>query len=254
MVKVTYLNHSGFAVELDNYVLVFDYSTPEDAAGSKEKGFLPVMPKEKQLVMFISHRHPDHFQLSALKWAESISKNTRYFVGNDIKLNEKYLERKGIAPHILKRMERMKGGEMYKSEKEDFRVETLRSTDQGVAFLVWAGDVSIYHAGDLNHWYWKEEPKSWNDSMERDYHREIDRIAGRRFDIAFVPLDPRLGEGCRYGMDYFLQKAAAENIFPMHMWGKYDVIGRYKQTEMGARFAAKIKDVSEKNREFLLQE
>lgn len=245
MVKVTYLHHSGFAVELDKYVLIFDYSTPED--------FISYFPKEKQLILFFSHKHQDHFQLKTLEWAESISKNTCYFVGNDIKLNEKYLERKNIAPDILSRMVRMKGSETYQDAKKDFKVETLRSTDQGVAFLVKIGDISLYHAGDLNHWYWEEESKSWNEQMEKAYQTEIDKIAGREFDIAFVVLDPRLESGYRYGMDYFLQKVPAKNIFPMHMWEDYDVIKRYKQTGTGKRFAERIKEVSEQNREFLLQ-
>lgn len=245
MVKVTYLYHSGFSVELDEYVLIFDYSTPED--------FIPYIPKKKQLILFFSHKHQDHFQLKTLEWAENISKNTRYFVGNDIKLNEKYLERKGIAPDILSRMVRMKGSETYQNAEKDFKVETLRSTDQGVAFLVRIGDISLYHAGDLNHWYWEEEPKSWNEQMEKAYQTEIDKIAGREFDIAFVVLDPRLESGYHYGMDYFLQKVPAKNIFPMHMWEDYDVIKRYKQTGTGKRFAERIKEVSEQNREFLLQ-
>lgn len=253
MVKVTYLYHSGFVVELNKYVLIFDYSTPEGIAGNEKKGYAPSVPAGKQLMMFASHKHQDHFQLKALKWAEKVSENTQYFFGNDIKLNENYLERKGMNPALLKRVERMRGGAVYERAKEGFKVETLRSTDQGVAFMVQVENVSIYHAGDLNHWYWEEESTYWNDRMEKDYHKEIDQIAGRYFDIAFVPLDPRLKEGYRYGMDYFLQKVAAENIFPMHMWEEYGVIRQYKQTEIGRQFLAKIKDVSEKNREFLLQ-
>lgn len=248
--KVTYLYHSGFAVELDNFLLVFDYIK------AKEQGFggdcAPDFLGSKQLLVFASHKHPDHFQLSAFAWAENISKNTCYFVGNDIKLNEKYLERKGISPDILKRLNRMAGGSVYKSPDESFRVEALRSTDQGAAFLVTVGDKCIYHAGDLNYWYWEEEPKEWNEKMERDYKGEIDKIAGRHIDIAFVPLDPRLQKGYGLGMDYFLQKVHAEKIFPMHMWGEYEVIERYKQTETGSRFAGKIADVSEENAEFFI--
>lgn len=253
MVKVTYLYHSGFAVELNRYVLVFDYCTPEGCGESCVARRMAAVPEGKQLVVFVSHKHPDHFRMETLKWAEEISKNTRYFVGNDIRLNEKYLERKGICPDILERMERMRGGAVYEDGEKDFRVEALRSTDQGVAFLVFAQGVSIYHAGDLNYWYWKEEPESWNRKMERDYQKEIEKIAEKHFDIAFLPLDPRLGEGYCYGMDLFLQKVAVEHVFPMHMWEKYDIVGRYKRSGIGMRFAGKIRDVSEDNREFLLQ-
>ncbi len=232
MIKVTYLYHSGFMVELENSILIFDYF----------KGKLPSSLKGKKLFVFASHKHPDHFQLSVFKWADEMAKESRFFVGNDIRLNEKYLERKGICPDILKRIKRMRGGAVYESREEGINVETLCSTDQGVAFLVTAEGKSIYHAGDLNNWYWPEESKSGNERMERDYKKEIDKIEGRHFDIAFVPLDPRLEEGYGYGMDYFLKKVDAERVFPMHMWEKYDVTERYKKTKAGQVFAERIED------------
>jgi len=242
MAKVIYLHHSGFAVELDRYVLVFDACVLD----------IYTPPAEKQLIVFASHKHQDHFQMKTLQWAEYISKSTRYFLGSDIKLNEKYLERKGMEPSILQRMVRMRGGTVYECVKENFKIETFRSTDQWVAFLVNIEGVSIFHAGDLNHWYWEEESESWNRQMESAYRKEIDRMAGKAFDIAFVVLDPRLGAGFFLGMDYFLQKVPAKKIFPMHMWDDYEVIGRYKKTCMGKRYAGKIMDVSEISREFLI--
>ncbi|NBJ93155.1 MBL fold metallo-hydrolase [bacterium 1xD42-62] len=233
MVKVTYLYHSGFMVELDNSILIFDYF----------KGNLPSSLKGKKLLMFFSHKHHDHFQLSALKWAEEMSKEAHFFVGNDIKLNGKYLERNGLCPAILKRIERMQGGAVYENKEEQLKVETLHSTDEGVAFVVTAGETSIYHAGDLNNWYWPEETKIGNEKMEKAYKKEIDKIAGRHFDLAFVPLDPRLKEGYGLGMDYFLEKVDADRVFPMHMWEEYDVIKRYKQTKTGRAFAERIEDV-----------
>ncbi len=231
MIKVTYLYHSGFLVELERHILIFDYY----------KGELPKDLNGKKLLVFASHKHADHFQLSVLKWAEGMPGDAHFFMGNDIKLNEKYLTRKGICPDILERTERMRGQMVYENPEEGLKVETLRSTDQGVAFLVCVENVSIYHAGDLNDWYWPGESKSANEEMKKNYRKEIDRIAGRHFDVAFVPLDPRLEEGFGLGMDYFLQKVNADKVFPMHMWEDYDVIERYKQTKMGRDFAEKIK-------------
>lgn len=252
--KVTYLYHSGFAVELESKVLIFDYYDPLRDGEDNYEGRLnePVIPENKQLIMFFSHKHQDHFQISALKWAEKISSEALYFLGNDIKLNERYLERKGVSPAVLRRMTRMAGGAVFVNPEESLKVETLKSTDRGVAFMVTAEGVTIYHAGDLNWWYWEEESEAWNKKMEKDYKKEIDRIAGRHFDLAFVPLDPRLGKGFCYGMDYFLQKADADKVFPMHMWEEYDVAERYRQTETGRLFRNKIMDVSDKNREFFI--
>ncbi len=100
MGRVTYLYHSGFAVELQKKVLVFDYYDPHQTGDGPYDGRknAPVVPAGKQLVMFFSHKHPDHFQLSAIRWAEKVSPGPVYFLGNDIRLNAKYLEKKDCLP------------------------------------------------------------------------------------------------------------------------------------------------------------
>lgn len=244
MVKVRYLYHSGYWVELAQTVLVFDYY----------KGELPPVPAGKKLFVFVSHKHQDHFQPAVLRWAEKEGQgDARYFFGNDVKLNAGYLERYGIPADLLQRAVRVRPGEAIEYDKEQLHVEALRSTDQGVAFLVRLQEINIYHAGDLNHWYWEEESPAWNRQMEQDYHTRIDQLEGEHFQLAFIPLDPRLGKGFGYGMDYFLQKVNADYIFPMHMWEDYQIISRYKKTELGQRFAEKIADVSEQNREFVIE-
>lgn len=240
MVKVTFLYHSGFVVELERHMLVFDYY----------KGELPTLPAGKMLLFFASHKHQDHFQLSALRWAAQ-QEDAVVFLGNDIRLNEAYLTRQGIRADVLKRTNRIRGGQCVEISGAEVRVEALRSTDQGVAFLVQVEGISFYHAGDLNYWYWAQEAKAWNDQMEKDYKAEIDRLSGKHFDFAFVPLDPRLEEGYHLGLDYFLEKAGADVIFPMHMWENYSVIQRYKQTPTGRRFAGNIQDISQADQTFV---
>ncbi|MCM1126322.1 MAG: MBL fold metallo-hydrolase [Lachnospiraceae bacterium] len=239
MVKVTYLYHSGFAVELSEHVLVFDYY----------KGRLPEIPHGKKLLLFASHKHPDHFQLSAVKWAGE-QEQAWIFLGKDIRLNENYLERKGIPAQILKKVTRLHDDELMEVPEAGVTVRALRSTDQGAAFVVQTEGICIYHAGDLNHWYWSEESESWNAQMEKDYKEQIDKLSKRHFQLAFVPLDPRLKEGYRLGLDYFLQKAEADAVFPMHMWEDYAVIRRYKQTETGKRFAPVIQEIKEPGQVF----
>lgn len=239
MVKVTYLYHSGFVVELSEHVLVFDYY----------KGELPKISSGKKLLLFASHKHPDHFQLSALKWANQ-QEQAWIFLGKDIKLGESYLERKGIPAQVLSKVRRLHDDECIEIPEADVRVEALRSTDQGAAFVVGTEGIRIYHAGDLNHWYWEEESESWNAQMEKDYKTQIDKLSGRHFRLAFVPLDPRLEEGYHLGLDYFLEKAEAEVVFPMHMWENYAIIGRYKKTPTGKRFAQSIQDISRSGQVF----
>ena len=51
----------------------------------------------------------------------------------------------------------------------------------------------VYHAGDLNWWHWEGESEEWNRKMAEDYRAEIDTLAGERIDLAFLPVDGRLG-------------------------------------------------------------
>ena len=73
-------------------------------------------------------------------------------------------------------------------------MRTLKSTDEGVAFLIRIGERIIYHAGDLNWWHWEEESPRYNKLMMQRYQREIEKLEGRHIDVAFVPADPRQGE------------------------------------------------------------
>ncbi|MCI7326664.1 MAG: MBL fold metallo-hydrolase, partial [Clostridiales bacterium] len=49
--KITHIYHSGFCIELEQTILIFDWYT----------GILPELPEEKQVVVFVSHGHGDHF-------------------------------------------------------------------------------------------------------------------------------------------------------------------------------------------------
>ena len=49
--KITYIHHSSFLAELERLYLLFDYI----------KGPLPELLPDKELLVFVSHRHEDHF-------------------------------------------------------------------------------------------------------------------------------------------------------------------------------------------------
>ncbi len=51
MMKITYINHSGFLIETKDCYYIFDYY----------KGELPLLDKEKEVIVFCSHFHKDHF-------------------------------------------------------------------------------------------------------------------------------------------------------------------------------------------------
>ncbi len=49
--EVTYTGHSGFLLDTGSAYFLFDYYT----------GIIPDMDKDKPLVVFVSHKHKDHF-------------------------------------------------------------------------------------------------------------------------------------------------------------------------------------------------
>ena len=56
-----------------------------------------------------------------------------------------------------------------------------------------------------------------------DYQKEIHKLKNIRIDVAFVPLDPRQEEQYYWGLDYFMKHTDTKLVFPMHMWGHYEV-------------------------------
>ena len=208
--KITYIDHSGFAVETEKCVYIFDYF----------KGELPEIPEGKSVIVFASHSHPDHYNpqvFDRLKEKGVELSRVQAVLGKDIREN-KYPE--GV-PVIKAR------AHMNFSLEDGTVVETLLSTDQGVAFLLITPEGVIYHAGDLNDWYWEGEPDQDNRSMTGRYRAEIDRIKGKEVDIAFVPLDPRQEKDYARGILYFLKKVPAKYVFPMHYWDKPQIMENF---------------------------
>ena len=201
--KVTYLEHSGFVVEYEDYVLIFDYY----------RGKLPKFDQDKHILVFASHIHPDHFNKRIFKWKKEYP-DIRYILSDDIKAKKLSEEVIYLGAH-------------QKIEIGNVQIETLQSTDEGVAFLVYLKDKVIYHAGDLNWWHWEGEDPKENKAMGQAYRTEIDQIKGLHIDVAFVPVDPRLEDQYYWGLDYYMRQTDTDVVFPMHMWWEdYSVYDR----------------------------
>lgn len=210
--KITYIEHSGFLVELSDCYLIFDYY----------KGRLKGLADKKPVLVFASHSHKDHYEpavFSLLKergfWAEDI----HAYLSKDI--YEKKIPSDIKYTHLKRRA--------HYELPFGIVLDTLRSTDQGVAFLLHTKEGVLYHAGDLNDWVWKEDSKADRNNMTARYRQEIDLLKTMtgRIDAAFVPLDPRQREDYDRGMLYFLETIPVKKVFPMHYWHKASIIGRF---------------------------
>ena len=145
------------------------------------------------------------------------------------------MAQRGIDEAVRQRIRRLAGGRTVEVSAGDakIRVHTLTSTDAGVAFVVETQGKRIYHAGDLNWWHW-----------------ESGRLEGMYFDVAFVPLDPRLGNGYDWGINEFLEKTDCPMVFPMHLWGQYDTVSRYLQEPKNRKYAHRIAAVKRGGQEW----
>lgn len=106
-------------------------------------------------------------------------------------------------------------------------VQTLLSTDSGVAYFVTCPEGTIYHAGDLNEWNLPETPEQERRQMTGSYRAAVNKLKGKAIDIAFLPLDPRLKECYADGFLYFLKNMNVGQVFPMHCWEQPEIVERF---------------------------
>ena len=199
--QVTFLAHSGFLIETKSTALLFDWWTGE----------LPPLP-EKPLLVFASHAHEDHFS-PAIFSLNNGKQDVRFLLGSDISLT-------GIPSETAAKCTLL-GGREAVSPLPGVTVETLPSTDEGVAFLVSVDGETIFHAGDLNWWHWEGEDPAWNHQMELDFKRYIQPLVGRSIDLAMLPIDPRQEADGFRGASYLLSQARIRRCLPMHQWEQF---------------------------------
>ena len=113
----------------------------------------------------------------------------------------------GSLYHGLKRVDPDKvvalaPGEVYRDKH--IRVEAFGSTDIGNSYLLQTGGKTIFHAGDLNAWVWKDES-----TPQIAQHTTA-------IDVAMFPVDPRLGTDFWTGAQIFVHKFKVGLFIPMH--------------------------------------
>lgn len=235
--KITYIHHSSFLAELEQVLLLFDYTD----------GPLPALAKDKPLIVFASHRHGDHFSPCIFDLARQYP-HIFYVLSDDIWQNRVPQEMHGCTEFIGP------GEELEIEEYGNLRVTAFKSTDEGVAFMAECEGQTIYHAGDLNDWRWNGETKAWNNNMHANYKKELEQIRSGGFhpDVAFVPLDGRLEEWFYLGLHEYMEQVGADMVFPMHFWEDYSVIGRLKDLPASSEYRERVADIQKEGQVFLI--
>lgn len=249
--KVIFLHHSSFLVEVDDKVLIFDYFEGDKVNGYHFTGRIPEYDADTKIYMFASHSHKDHYDLDILRLTEKYH-NIRFVFSKDIRISPHFLKKHGIDPSVRDRVTFVTHNKKYKLD--DLNIRTLRSTDAGVAFYIESCGIYIYHGGDLNDWKWDGAGDLTNGVQEANYKFQIAQLAGFPIHIAFVPMDTRQGRYMYDGFDYFLRETEAECIFPMHMWQDYSAIKRLKGRISNQDMAERIVEITTENQVFFINE
>ena len=212
---IYYIYHSGFVLELEKSILIFDfYRIPTDKK-NEEESFISKFIKrtDKKVYVFSSHSHSDHFNKEILKWL-NLNENIKYILSDDIKI------------HKHKNFYFTKEGDSF--ELDNLKISTFGSTDLGSSFYVNVEDKNIFHSGDLHLWHWEDDTLEEEKTMYDAYMSELEKIKKLdRIDIAFVPVDPRLGVNTLEGVELFYKVLKPKLIVPMHFSDDYSQMKKF---------------------------
>ncbi len=235
-VKIRYIGHSGFLVEWETCYWLFDYYI----------GDIPALNRDKKLFVFVSHEHQDHFNPYIFDLGQLHGKVEYVLSAGVVHGHRGAMTASGPITSV-----EPEGQYTFVDDfGERILLTTLRSTDLGVAFLLKYGGKTLYHAGDLNLWVWKEESKQYNLEMTTAFEREMNRLRDVVIDVAFVPLDPRQEEYYYFGLEAFLTVAKVKHVFPMHFGEEFSLAARYKAERKPVQPGAEIVEIKHSGQEW----
>ena len=219
--KIEYIFNSGFTLETEKHFLIFDYY----------KGELNL--SDKKTTVFITHGHADHYNKSIF----DLQGHINYVLSDDIELDKDITNVTFVKTDSSLKV-------------DDLDIEVFGSTDLGVSFLISVDGFDIFHAGDLNWWYWENDEVEEKESMERDFKKEISKLKGKNIDLAFFPVDPRLGDAFSKGGEYFINELSPRNFIPMHFGDNFHTTTEFIHKMKGSN--TNIVEISKENQIILL--
>ena len=232
---LTYIFHSGFVLETEQSILLFDYWM--DPSGVMDG----VLRSEKPMYVFSSHFHEDHFTKEIFEWKKQRE-------GMKQREGITYILSKDIYKHRRANKEDAdvwlaKGGTW---SDDSISVWALGSTDSGVSWIVEMEDKRIFHAGDLNNWYAKflsddnPDQERYSFEMEETFNpiahekqflgelKDIRKVADS-FDVVMFPIDGRVGNGYTLGGRQFIERFKVGLFVPMHFTTGFESSWRMKE-------------------------
>lgn len=200
-IKVTYLLNSGFLLDTGRNLVIFDDF--EDPAQAVKKRLAE--KKYEHVYFFASHSHFDHYDPSIGDFGQEA---TQYILSDDIRIcaNTKPLPQDKITY--------VKTYDHWADDTID--VTTFSSTDLGTSFGIEIEGRKIFHAGDFNWWDWLGDTYENRKMAENFFRKQLKKLAGLSYDLAFFPVDGRLEESMDKGAREFVRTVSVKNLVTMH--------------------------------------
>ena len=70
--------------------------------------------------------------------------------------------------------------------------------------------------------------------MARKFKGEINKLSGESIDVAFIPVDMRLGDSMYYSIDYLMSALEVNMVCPIHFWDDGEYLKKVR-TDLGNR-------------------
>ncbi|MCU0611997.1 MAG: ankyrin repeat domain-containing protein, partial [Candidatus Eisenbacteria bacterium] len=219
-----YVGHCGWAIRTVNHFLIFDYFSEGDdpVYASLTNGHInPAEIGDRDVYVFVTHGHRDHFDAKIFPWKDAVPKLTYVYGFHPEELPEN--RRTGYAgpayEHIGPREVREMGG---------LKIRTIRANDitPGVGFFVEVDGLSIYHAGDH---------AGWAEGEREGFTQEIDYLAAYapKVDLAFCNVTGCHAHGevpLRESFLYTMEKLHPKVMIPTHGGGREFVYGEFAKS------------------------
>ncbi len=230
--RIYYLYHSAVCAMHEKTLLVFDYFRHENGKHI-EDGYLNAEDIEafERVYVFVSHSHHDHFNPRIFDWA---SLKVTYVLDSTVK----------DAPEgavVLRPGETYSDGTVY--------VREFGSTDIGGSFYVNIGGTSLFHAGDLNDWHWRDDGNErYSRVMTKMFDRELAYLKEHvaHIDYAFFPVDKRMGTGYDEGAVKFIETMKPDVLVPIHFVSFADTAAFREKSGRGGTKVLEIKHCGER--------
>ncbi|MCM1517665.1 MAG: MBL fold metallo-hydrolase [Pseudoflavonifractor sp.] len=203
--RVTYIYHSGFAVEAGDTLIVIDYY--RDPASVLPR-LMESWGSGRSVIFAVSHHHADHFNTEIFKFASR--RGCRYVLSDDIPVTA---VPSGADVTFVRPGSDVVAGSV--------RVRAFGSTDAGVSLLFETDGRRVFHSGDLNDWHWQDESTP-DEVAEADsaFDAEVARVAkaAPRIDVMMMAVDPRMGTDFPRGARKMVRMINVGFFIPMHYW------------------------------------